>query len=584
MRTGIRVKLFLSSLALVVLTILVIGLILSHYLTESLTASVEEELIRQNRLAEIVISRTPQALSGGRTDELADALGAASSTRVTILLEDGTVVGDSELTPEEIAHMENHRTREEIRDAVEKGEGKAVRYSATLGQDMMYVAIAFEHASGKGLIRMSKPLSDVGRAVTSLRRVLLFAGFVGLLLSGFMSGVSSFLLSRRLRTLVRFAEQMVTGHHKGPLEVSSRDEIGGLAGTLNKMSKQIEDHMAALAEQRDQFEAVLDGMTEAVIALDGNGYVTLINRAGSMLLGVSGQPAGKMLLEVVRLPALHDIARSLGESREEVSEFELSGDPPRTILAKATSLANGGAVIVLSDISEVRRLEGVRRDFVSNVSHELRTPVSIIQANAETLREGGIDDRDAAFRFLDSLVNNAKRLSNLIADLLDISKIEEGKYALNVEALTVGVALRRAAAALETKAIEREFTIKVEHTGRDRVLADSRALDQVLFNLLDNAVKYTGRGGRVVMRAMTENGAVRIEVEDNGPGIEPRFRERLFERFYRVDKGRSRAMGGTGLGLAIVKHLVMAMGGEVGMSPATPQGSVFWVSLPSADS
>ena len=236
--------------------------------------------------------------------------------------------------------------------------------------------------------------------------------------------------------------------------------------------------------------------------------------------------------------------------------------------------------MVFLDVTDLRRLESIRRDFVSNVSHELRTPVSIIKANAETLLGGAMDDREAAQRFLKSLVVNTERLSNLISDLLDISRIEESQYELRSEEVSLNLSLRRAAAALETQAIEKGMTIRIDSDQDLSVLADAKALDQVMFNLVDNAVKYTPTGGKITLRTISSEETVTIEVEDDGPGVEPRYRQRLFERFFRVDKGRSREMGGTGLGLAIVKHLVTAMGGTVGMRPADDGGSVFWLELP----
>jgi two-component system phosphate regulon sensor histidine kinase PhoR len=580
-RSGIRIKLFIAFFTLIVISLLITAVVLSQYLKESLVSRIGDTLTHHAALGVIAVQSAPEPFDTPRADRLADRLGEAASARVTIIRKDGTVIGDSQLSLNEVKTIENHGDREEIRAALATGHGSVMRFSTTQNRHMLYVARVYERPEGRGVVRVSKAVAEMTEAVQGLRNVLVLACLIGLLTAAIMSGISSHLLSRRLRRLVRFAEALVSGQHKGHLDVSSRDEIGGLAGSLNEMSRRLQASLSQVAEQRDQFEAVLDGMNEAVLALDENGYVALINRAGAMLLGITGEPTGKMLLETVRLPALYQLAEGVDDASDEVAEFDIPGSPQRTILAKATPLRNGGVVIVLRDVSELRRLERVRRDFVSNVSHELRTPVSIIQANAETLQDGGMEDAKAAVRFLESITANAKRLSNLISDLLDISRIEEGQYALNIEPLAVGLSLRRAAAALETKAIERELTIKVENAGEIRVNADVRALDQILFNLLDNAVKYSGRGGRVVIRAEEEKeDTVRIEVEDNGPGVEPKFRDRLFERFFRVDKGRSRAMGGTGLGLAIVKHLVQAMSGKVGMTPAIPNGSVFWFSLP----
>ncbi len=577
MRLGIRAKLFIAVFALIVLVIGVTGVVSIIRIKHNLVDRTERELKRHARVAGMIVSSRP---SLSEADALADRLGDLFDARVTIVLANGMVVGDSEMDRDDLGRLENHGDRAEIAQALAAGTGRATRYSSTLDLEMLYLAAAFDQRGRRGVVRVSKPLRDVSVAVTELQRIMVIACLIGLVLAAVMTGVASQLFSRRLKRLVTFAEEMVSGERRGEVYDASRDELAGLAGSLNTLATKLESHFAILADQRDQFEAVLDGMNEAVVALDENSHVTLINRAGIMLLGITGEPAGKGLMESVRTPALLEIASAAERGQDETAEFDLKGERKARIFARATRLKTGGAVIVLQDVSELRRLERVRRDFVSNVSHELRTPISIIQANAETLRDGALEDREVAVRFLSSLIDNTERLSNLLSDLLDISRIEEGKYALKTVSVPLGRALHRAAAALETKAIDSASSIKVEQTEGLQVQADPRALDQVLFNLLDNAVKYSGQGGRVIMRATRlPNDLVRIEVEDNGPGIEPKDRERLFERFFRVDKGRSREMGGTGLGLAIVKHLVQAMNGRVGMEPASPNGSVFWFIL-----
>ena len=585
MKLSIRLKTFFALILIIFTGLGITALVLSLYLKQNLVYRIEGELARHAMLARALIYKCPEPLDYENAEKLAIMISNASSVRVTIVLEGGTVIGDSELSPDEVKEVENHGEREEIKKAFAKGFGKAIRYSRTLDSDMLYVAVPFSKKHISGVIRLSKPLSDVSEAVAGLRRILVGASFVGLLIAAIISLLTSYVFSRRLESLVVYAEQLVGGERRHGIHPAGTDELGGIAGSLNKLATKLEEHVSALAEERDQFEAVLDAMSETVIALGAEGHVTLINRAGIMLFGITGEPVGKMLLETARVPALHEISKAEGTRDELTREFDLPGDTAtRRILARATKLRTGGVLLVLRDITELRRLEGVRRDFVSNVSHELRTPVSIIQANAETLRDGAMDDPEAASRFLDAMIKSTNRLSNLIADLLDISRIEEGKYALKMETLPLNTTLRRAAAALETKAIERDFTITVEPTNGLGVRADARALDQVLFNLVDNAVKYAGQGGSVVLRAIAQDDTIRIEVIDNGPGIDTKHRERLFERFFRVDKGRSREMGGTGLGLAIVKHLVSAMDGTVGMEPADGGGSLFWVRLESARS
>jgi two-component system phosphate regulon sensor histidine kinase PhoR len=579
-RLNIRAKLFLAIFVIIAIVLAATALVLSRTLENYLISNVEDELSGQAKIARVAVEAAPSVTDIQSADPLADRIGRASSSRVTIILDDGEVIGDSELSAEEVQKVENHAGRSEVRDALATGFGKTQRWSATLDCDMLYIAVRYERSDSLGVVRVSEPLSQISQVVARFRGLLAIAGAIALAIALVVSAASSHLFSRTLRVLVEFARQMAEGEKRGQLKVASPDELGGLAGSLNKLSEQLERHVSALAGERDRFEAVLEGMSEAVLALDERQKVTLINRAGIMLLGLSGQPVGRMLAEMIRVPSLQELVTAVEPGNDLTAEFDLPSEPARRILARATRPRVGGVVVVLLDVTELRRLENIRRDFVSNVSHELRTPVSIIRANAETLLDGAIDDRDAAERFLGSLISNAERLANLIADLLDISRIEEGKYNINIEPVPLAISLRRAAASLETQAIEKNFTIQVEPMGDLSVIGDARALDQVLYNLVDNAVKHNKSGGKVILRALKNNGRIRIEVEDDGPGVDPKHRTRLFERFYRVDPGRSRKMGGTGLGLAIVKHLVLAMNGEVGVEPAQPHGSIFWISLP----
>ncbi|MCP4603761.1 MAG: cell wall metabolism sensor histidine kinase WalK [Proteobacteria bacterium] len=580
MNLNIRTKIFVAVFALILVIVGATGLILSQALKGDILERIEGELRQHAEMARVAVESAPEEGIVSNADSLADRLGEAASARVTIILENGQVIGDSNLSKNDVEKVKNHSDRAEVQSALSKGFGKAQRFSSTLDHDMLYIAVTYARPDSRGVVRISRPLSEVSESVFRVKVLVTIAGLIGLVIAALMSAILSHFFSRTLRILVEYARQMVEGRRGGHIEVASLDELGGLAGSLNKLSEQLEQHMTDLAAQRDQFEAVLEGMSEAVLALDENQKVTLINRAGIMLLGLSGrQPVGHTLLEIIRVPDLHELTAGVKSESDQSLEFELPGDPARKILAGATHPRTGGVVVVLHDVTELRRLESIRRDFVSNVSHELRTPVSIIRANAETLLGGALDEREAAVNFLNSMLTNAERLSNLIADLLDISRIEEGKFRLAIENVPVALALRRTAAALETQAIDKNFFIRVEPVGKLEVRADAKALDQVLFNLVDNAVKYAKKGGRVILRALEYNGRVRLEVEDDGLGIAPEHQERLFERFYRVDPGRSREMGGTGLGLAIVKHLVTAMGGEVGIKSAKPHGSIFWLTL-----
>jgi two-component system, OmpR family, phosphate regulon sensor histidine kinase PhoR len=578
-RLGLRGKLFLVIVGVILLVVLVGAAILPAGLERSLRARIEQELDHEATLAALYVESKLVSTDVADADRLADALGRVVGNRVTIILEDGRVVGDSERKAAEIPAMDNHADRPEVASALFSGKGSSARYSTTLGHDLMYYATRFRGLSVAGVVRVAKPLVEVRDASRALYGLLALAGIIGLAIAIVAAAVSSSSFSRALRALVDYAEHVQDSGAR-PEVAGRRDELGGLAASVQRLAEQLQQRVTELASERRRFEDILEGMSEALIALDEYRRVTLVNRAAVVMLGQAERPIGRTILELVRVPELNALLNDVAPGGQATSEFDLGPVAPRRVLALAKRRESGDYVVVLMDVTELRRLERLRRDFVSNVSHELRTPVSIIKANAETLVDGALDDPEASRRFLASIATHADRLASLISDLLDISRIEEGKYELLPEAVPVEAALSHAAAALETPAAEKRITLGVESRTDLVVTCDKRALDQVLFNLVDNAVKYTQPGGNVVLRASKDGTRVVLEVADDGPGVEPKHRERLFERFYRVDAGRSREMGGTGLGLAIVKHLVTAMGGTVGMRPADGRGSVFWVSLP----
>ena len=412
-----------------------------------------------------------------------------------------------------------------------------------------------------------------------------------------MSWLAAHLMSRTLRRLVDHAHSMARGAGSD-LELEGHDELGGRALSITRLAEELTRSVEVLARERDRFSAVLESMSEAVIALDDQQRVQLINRTAqdffaSQLQVFDGVVEGQRVTSMIRIPALLDLLEEAGRGKASAAEINLSGPPPRRVMAHVTPRpGGGGSVLVMHDVTELRKLETIRRDFVANVSHELRTPVSVIMLNAETLLGDDelMDDNPQARRFLDGLFRNAERLSRLISDLLDISRLEAGRFRLELEPISVLGATLRVLDVLEEHAQRKHQTLEADIDVELLVFADAKALDQMLFNLVDNAIKYAPERGRVTVRAallddqLDPDGRpfIRIEICDDGPGLPAEHHPRIFERFYRVDDGRSRDVGGTGLGLAIVKHLAMAMGGRVGVRSNEPQGSIFWIRLPQA--
>jgi|GEM_PF-119791 len=405
-------------------------------------------------------------------------------------------------------------------------------------------------------------------ALLSLHAAILGAGIMIL-----FSVLTSHLMSRRLRDLVENARTLAEGRmgERGGISIVSEDELGSLAGSINRMAVELERLMSSLARERDRFEAVLEDMGEGVLALNEDSRLTHVNSAALSLLGLSDVPTGYMLLEVISSPDLSALVSESDASESGTVEFELPGRDSRCLRATVSSrLVTGGRVVVLHDVTKLRRLETVRRDFIENASHEPRTPVSIIQANTETLLECALEGWPRAPEFLEALRRNSERLSSITADLLDISRIEWGRYMLEPRAIRIEDAVRRTLESMRARAVGKRLILDSDVKSNLFAPTDAKALDRILFNLVDNAVKYTPEGGHIVVRACRMGDEARVEVCDDGYGIEPKRRDRDFERFHRVDAGRSREMGGTRLGLSIVKILTEAMNGQTGVERGHP--------------
>ena len=415
-----------------------------------------------------------------------------------------------------------------------------------------------------------------GGSVARGRTVLAVATVLALVATAFALVLASASVSRALRALVAGAQRVADRR----IPLADDTVIAGVAGSFQQIAGELDRALRSLAAERNRFEAVLQTMAPAVLALDAESRVTTVNLGARRLLGLPEVVEGRPLVDLVRLPALHELLERAHEGGTELADIDLPGAGQRQVLGRATQQADGGVVVVLDDVTDVRRLERVRKDFVANVSHELRTPISVIKANAETLLEGALDDPPAARRFVEGLYRHADRLGRLVSDLLDISRLESGRRELAEEPILVAEVAEEVVESLLGEAEAKGVAITSAVPDDLEVQADPKALEQVFFNLVDNAIKYSPQGSRVEVAALVQPDGVRVEVRDDGPGIDPKHRERIFERFYRVDPGRSREMGGTGLCLSIVKHLVETMGGELGVEPRRSRGSVFWFRLP----
>jgi len=523
----------------------------------------------------------------GQVDALCKEVGKAVGARFTVLLDDGTVVGDSEGEP---AQMENHSLRPEVRAALAGKVGVALRHSTTVERDMCYVAIPLlREEQVVGAVRAALPVAGLRRAQRAFYLRLAWAGLVIAALAAGTSLVVARRISQPLEEMTRGAQRFARGDFARRIPPADIEELDQLAQVLNEMSAQLDARVRAVLQERHEREAILSSMVEAVVAVDDRERVLHMNQAAAIFAVDVAGAVGRPLQEVILNLDLESLMR-----RALASDAPVEGDvalyaagDERQLQAHAAPLRDGrgqriGAVIVLNDVTRLRRLERMRREFVANVSHELKTPITSIKGFVETLLSGALDNPTEARRFLQIIARHTDRLNAIIEDLLSLSRLEEEteRQEVILKEGDVGPVIEAAVAACAAKAAAKNIAIERSIAAGLRVRLNARLLEQAVINLLDNAIKYSPAGARVRVEASTENAEVVIRVRDEGCGIEARHLPRLFERFYRVDKARSRANGGTGLGLAIVKHIAQAHGGYPTVSSTPGKGSIFAIHLP----
>lgn len=540
---------------------------------------------------QLVVNQARDALVSGNIgslESLSLALGKQSGTRLTIILPDGRVVGDSEEVP---VKMDNHARRPEIRVALEGRSGAATRYSTTLQQEMMYVALPVR-SNGQiiGCVRTALPIASVDKALETVLIHVINSGILIALIAALISLWVSRRISRPLVEMKRGAERFAGGELDRRLPVYKGEEMGGLAEAMNQMAAQLNDRLQTVVTQRNEQEAVLASMIEGVLAVDHQEGILRINRAAATLLGTNPELAvGRSLQEVVRKPELQ---RFITESLQSRTSIEadmtlLYRGEERFLQTHGTPLRGSdgqtiGALIVIHDVTRLRRLENLRRDFVANVSHELRTPITAIKGAVETLLAGANENPEDSQRFLEIANRQSDRLNAIIEDLLSLSRLERDAESDEVDRTHERLLpiLESALQSCSSIAKSRQVDVKLFCSEELVAKVNSTLLEQAVINLVDNAIKYSESRKIVTVESWQEGEHVMIKVQDRGQGISKEHLSRLFERFYRVDAARSRAIGGTGLGLAIVKHIAQAHDGEVTVHSTPGEGSVFTISLP----
>jgi two-component system phosphate regulon sensor histidine kinase PhoR len=512
---------------------------------------------------------------------------AASNVRVTVIASNGQVLADSQSDPQT---MENHAGRPEIRDAFAKGEGQSIRHSVTVDNNLLYHAVRLSIAGGPPVVlRFALPLQTVDQELWEFRRRLWLASVVMLLVTGIVSLLISRTFSSRVERLQMFSRRVAEGDFR-PIEADrSGDALDSLAISLNRTAAQLDRTIRTLTEERNLSSAILASMVEGVAVVNASERLLFANRGFAEILGLDVPPqSGSALVEVVRQTELIEAVRGVLKGEPRVETEIVTGTLRQhffaVTVASVRAAETSGAVIVLHDITELRKLERVRRDFVANVTHEFKTPLTAIQGFAETLLAGAIDDPQNRIRFLEIILEHSRRLARLTDDLLKLSKMDADRLEVEIRRLSVSQFVESCIETTQRPASEKDLRISVNLPQRlPDIAADRRRLAEVLQNLLDNAMQYTPAGGQIMVTASADGPDVTFTVSDTGIGIPQADQSRIFERFYRVDAARSREVGGTGLGLSIAKHLVEVHGGRIWVESEVGQGSQFHFTVPIFD-
>ncbi len=583
-----RSRLFATSVATAALTLIVATTLVSWSVRRTMDSMIQQSLVNETRMAAETLSQR-RAATASELDAEADEVGRLVNARVTFVAPDGTVVGDSELTGDELRTIDNHAERPEIRAARRDGLGMARRYSTTLATDMLYVAVPVHNPEAPLLaeVRLALPLTSISAQLSAVRRIALVAFGAGLLAALALAWGASAILSRRVRAIAGVAERYAGGDLSLPAREYGSDEIGTVARVMDDSVREIGRRAADLESDRARMEAILGGMIEGVLVVSERGQVQLVNTAARRMLRLADAVEGRHYREIVHQPEIAGrLGATLGGAPTEALELALPHASDRIVIARTAPIVSStarGAVLVLHDITDLRKADRVRRDFVANVSHELRTPLTAVRGYVEALLDDGTDTPDAR-RFLEIIARHTLRMERLVRDLLRLARLDAGQEPLehvecSVESLFTGVETELA------DALEGREQAVEQQIARDAstVVGDPAKLHDALRNLVENASNYSPVSGRIVMSAARAGRRVILSVSDQGPGVPESDLPRIFERFYRADKARARGErdpGGTGLGLAIVKHLIELHGGTASAANRPGGGAVFTVDLP----
>jgi len=568
----VRNRIFLKLLTAFALVIAATAVALNFSLVPAWEASLRQEIERNLKQKTVMFANRVNTDRERGIQDIVSQEGQAAGARATVISSTGKVLADSEVSES----AEDEARQPEVVAALRGEAGEDTRAGGNRGVPVLYVSAPIPG----GAVRLAYPLTDLESVASRGRWMLLLGSVVGLVIAVLISGLAAQSLTRRLQAIVQFSERIADGDLAARIEERPGDEIGQIAARLDKGARYLENEFSALRTSQHELETLLNSMEDAVIAIGPDDRVQWANQSMDML-APWGTRLGAPVEETVRDPDFLRAAREASQTHSVLTARATSILPGRTFEVTAAPLPGGGAVAVLRDLTETERVEKTRRDFIANVSHELRTPLTSIQGYAETLLDGGSENNHAR-EFLDIIRKNAGRMSRLTEDLLTLARVESGEQQFDVQPVAPGELLREAVESFEKLALAHGVELRVEDAAPEAVSADREAIHQIFSNLMDNALKYAASGGQLVLGARPVERGVEFYVRDFGVGIPSEHLPRLFERFYRVDKARSRESGGTGLGLAIAKHIVLAHQGTIRAESELNHGSAFLFTLPLA--
>jgi len=584
-------RILLSYLLITPLLLISLELYLSGTVKDNYISNLKESLTTQGRL---IADQIPVSFTNN-LDDFCKKYKEKTGARVTIINSSGKVLGDSD---EPSGQMENHSDRQEIRDAEISDVGSSIRYSKTLQKNLLYLAIAVNRGSEKNILRLSVPFHDVETAMKTIRIRIIVASLAVSFIVIVFGLIQIRRLTRSIEEITAFSKDVAAGNFRKRLFLKEKGELAELGMNISNMAGELHGRLLQSDEEKQKVEAILRNMSDGLVLTDTKGTILLSNDAIRNLFGIQSDIQGKTLIEALRNAELMEIVENVVSSKGKIlREISISQPKELYLMATATPFYSSqverelsGVVLTFHDITRLRKLEEIRKDFVANVSHEIKTPITAIKGFAETLLEGALDDRENARKFLKTIKNHSERLNSLVSDLLTLSRIELGDVQIDKRPVNLNEIIDSVFTTLGEKAQRKGLYLKKQISSEvDVVQADRDRLIQILLNLSDNGIKFTDKGGVMVKvkseKLKVENeekNFIEISVEDTGTGIPRKNLPRIGERFYRVDRARSRELGGTGLGLAIVKHLVKAHGWEMKIESDEGKGTTVRIICPVA--